>query len=434
MHPLLKQFGNDTNGSVVITLAFAIVVVLTSVGAAVDYTAAVNAKAELQIAADAAALGAISEMSPGVIAALEEADDDFASIAIPDSKNLFEAQIGVQLASRITNKKFNVTREGNEFYSEITYAAEIPTQFLHIVGFDKITVTGTARAKYAANRYLNFYMLLDNSPSMGLGATAADIQKLQQATFGRRHDGNCAFACHIEGSTDDYYTLAKNLGITTRVQMVAASASAVIDTARKTRRYPDQFGISVYSLGERAADAKLTRVARLSTDLDAVAEAANSIELMSIPSRAFQNWQTDLHSAIKKLGRTIIKKGGSGYNAADREQVLFMVTDGLEDVERGHCAKPLARPNRCQQPLDDKICKQLKKKGIRIAVLYTTYHQITVNSWYNNWIKPFHDEIGENLKNCASDGLFFEVSPGQGIQEAMNALYQKVVSKPRLTQ
>jgi hypothetical protein len=37
------------------------------------------------------------------------------------------------------------------------------------------------------------------------------------------------------------------------------------------------------------------------------------------------------------------------------------------------------------------------------------------------------------MEKCASPGLFFEVSPTQGIQEAMIALFKKVLGKARLT-
>jgi hypothetical protein len=37
------------------------------------------------------------------------------------------------------------------------------------------------------------------------------------------------------------------------------------------------------------------------------------------------------------------------------------------------------------------------------------------------------------MKACASEGLYFEVSPTQGIADAMTALFQKVVQQARLT-
>jgi hypothetical protein len=36
------------------------------------------------------------------------------------------------------------------------------------------------------------------------------------------------------------------------------------------------------------------------------------------------------------------------------------------------------------------------------------------------------------MQACASPGLYFEVSPSQGIAEAMQMLFQKAVGHPRL--
>jgi hypothetical protein len=37
------------------------------------------------------------------------------------------------------------------------------------------------------------------------------------------------------------------------------------------------------------------------------------------------------------------------------------------------------------------------------------------------------------MKACASPDLFFEVSPSEGISEAMTKLFNKIVNTPRLT-
>jgi hypothetical protein len=88
---------------------------------------------------------------------------------------------------------------------------------------------------------------------------------------------------------------------------------------------------------------------------------------------------------------------------------------------------------RCQQPLDTTACKAIKANGVSIAVLYTTYQPLDSNDWYNQYIKPFRSEIATNMQACASEGLYFEVSPSQGIEEAMNALFLKIINMPRLT-
>jgi hypothetical protein len=88
---------------------------------------------------------------------------------------------------------------------------------------------------------------------------------------------------------------------------------------------------------------------------------------------------------------------------------------------------------RCHSQLNPAFCQTIKDRGIKIAVLYTTYLPLPTNDHYNKWIAPWSTSISPTMEKCASPGLFFEVSPSQGISEAMNALFQKAVAQARLT-
>jgi hypothetical protein len=97
---------------------------------------------------------------------------------------------------------------------------------------------------------------------------------------------------------------------------------------------------------------------------------------------------------------------------------------------------------RCQEPINTALCTTIKNRGIKIAVLYTTYLQLPTNAWYMSWIDPFNQgpwgpspnsKIAQNMQSCASPGLYFEVSPTQGISDAMNALFQKAVADARIS-
>jgi hypothetical protein len=113
--------------------------------------------------------------------------------------------------------------------------------------------------------------------------------------------------------------------------------------------------------------------------------------------------------------------------------VLYFVSDGVGDFNNpSGCSQPTTS-GRCQEPIDTSFCKTIKDRGIKIAVLYTTYLPLPTNSWYNTWIKPFSAKIPTNMQTCASPGLYFEVSPSQGIAEAMNALFQRIVTKAYLS-
>jgi hypothetical protein len=161
------------------------------------------------------------------------------------------------------------------------------------------------------------------------------------------------------------------------------------------------------------------------------------MDLMTIPYQGYDNdQQTDFDKILTDLKKEV-GKGGEGLAASDRQKVVFFVSDGVNDSYKGNgCKKKTTNKTdegRCQQPLDFDTCEKIKKNGVRIAVLYTTYQPIPKNSWYTTWIKPFTGEINPAMKSCASEGLFFEVSPSQGIMEAMNALFLKVINLPKLT-
>jgi hypothetical protein len=75
-------------------------------------------------------------------------------------------------------------------------------------------------------------------------------------------------------------------------------------------------------------------------------------------------------------------------------------------------------------------------------VLYTTYLALPTNAWYVSLIDPFNQgpygpsvnsQIAASMQSCASPGYYFEVSPTDGISQAMTALFQKIVQEAHLT-
>lgn len=421
------------------TLALLMAPLVLAMGTAIDYGYAMSVRTEMQSAADIAAVQALSEQSAGVIAALTQSLSGKLELAETDAGHLFEANLQEKSKDYLDSKEINIVRTGNTFVSTVGFQATVPTSFLGMFGVRKIDVSGVAKATYVPAKYIDFHLMLDNSPSMGLGATTADIANLINATKNNAADASCAFACHVDdGKNNDYYSLAKKIGVTTRIEMVIKASQTMLETAVKTRRYSDQYRMALYSLGKKAKDAGLTKVADLSDELDKLEDEAGKIELMSIPSHKEPNMQTDLVGSLTELEK-IIGKAGTGQNSADRQKVLFLVSDGLEDTKRPTtCLKKVmtggTNEGRCQAPMNESICQTIRDNGVTIAVLYTTYQPIDNNGHYNKWIKPFRAEIPTRMKNCASEGLFFEVSPSQGIEEAMNALFLKVVNMPRLTQ
>jgi Flp pilus assembly protein TadG len=425
----LGSFCSDKRGNFGMTLALLTAPLCLAIGSSIDYGMALSLQTQLQQAADSAAVGSLAEQSVGVLSALQNGTSGQVVVAEGDARRLFLANLDPKYKTYISDVAVDIVRENNEFVSKVTYKAAFPTSFMMMFGINSVQVSGTAQGTFTPALYIDFYMMLDNSPSMGLGATTADIQKLEANT-----PDTCAFACHIEGSTSDYYSLAKSLNVTTRIQVVSQATKQMLATAESTRRYSDQYRAAVYSMGAKATNVALTSIASMSSNLTSVGNLAAKIDLMSIPYQGYDNdQQTDFDKMLQGL-KTDMGSGGTGINSSDRQKVLFLVTDGVNDSYKpSGCKKKTQGAGRCQSPVDTDVCTKIKDKNVRIAILYTTYLDIDNNGWYRTWIKPFRSEIGTQLEACATPGLYFEVSPSQGISEAMNALFMKVVKMPRLS-
>jgi hypothetical protein len=145
------------------------------------------------------------------------------------------------------------------------------------------------------------------------------------------------------------------------------------------------------------------------------------------------------YDAVLTAMNQLIPTPGTGLGSSPPQKVLFFVSDGVADEpDPGSCSQPLTG-NRWQEPVNLALCTAIKNRGIKIAVLYTRYLQLPFsgsgsNSWFNTWILPFWSNISPTMQSCASPGLFFEVSPTQGISQAMSALFQKVVATVHLAQ
>nr|WP_233123569.1 Tad domain-containing protein [Agrobacterium vaccinii] len=409
-----------------------IVPIFGSAGVALDISQAMAVKTDLQQAADAAVLSSVAKMSTYVEAARKMSGDGKISVPNGEALEFFTSDAVGREDFKVENVSLSVEKVGNVVQAAVTFQATVNTSLTKILGKQFVTVAGRATAKYETETYSDFYLLLDNTPSMGVGATPADVAKLVANTSDK-----CAFACHIvkDGVADQnsYYFKAKSLGVTTRINVVAQATASLMDTAVATRKAVNQYRMAVYTFGEKAEDTKLLEVSALSADLATTKKKASDIDLMSIPMQGFNNDQmTDFDRALTQIS-TKMSTAGDGTSSANPDKVVFFVSDGVGDSYKpSGCTKKLTG-GRCQEPIDTKLCTALKDKGYRIAVLYTTYLPLPTNDWYNKWISPFQSQIGTKMEECATPGLYFEVSPTQGITDAMAALFKRVITSPRLT-
>jgi Flp pilus assembly protein TadG len=456
----MRRFFRNGDGSTSMIFGLSLIPIIFMVGLGIDFTAAAQKHLKLDAAADAAALAAVAPSN------MTQTTDQAQAAAI----NIFMAQ-----ASMISNVSYsaptvNIVQNGLTRTVTVTYTAYSINTFPNVLGLlthssqTQWLVNGASTATSTTAPNINFYMLLDNSPSMAIAATTAGINTMVANTTSQ---GGCAFACHQSKPSadnlgnpngEDNYTLAKNLGVVTRIQNLASATAQLMNTASEMMSEnnatcpngPGCYEMAIFTFNVKGSGRNCSNTSiqviyapscAPSSNLGAAQTAAAGIDVLEVCSNNFlscsnNNSDTDtaFEAAMNAVGN-IMPDPGRGTSGSSPQEVLFLVTDGVDDeVNAASCSKPLSGGSRCQQPFDTSVCTTLKNRGIRIAVLYTEYLPLPTNVWYNSWIKPFQDDIAPNMQSCASSGLYFKVTTDDDIAAAMQKLFQQAVASARLSQ
>jgi hypothetical protein len=398
-----RRFLLDRSATVAAAFAFAMVPALYLTGVGIDYAKAAQRRQQLNAIADSAVLAAVTPamMAQGDAQSIQAAQSMFNSqaAAIP-GLNYDPANLSV-----------TVQDAGLRRTVAVSYKAGSQTLFAGVLGQTEIPLTGLAQATTTVPPNIDFYLLLDNSPSMAVAATTADINTMVSHT-----PDKCAFACHeSDTSPNDYYGLARKLGVTLRIDNLRVATQNLMSLAQSTQNAIN----ATYRTAIYTFNYGFDTIATLTSNLNYAKTQAGNIAIYEVPK---QNWNNDeitnYDNAMSSIN-AVMPNPGTGIANDKPQEVLFFVTDGVEDEN--------VNGKRQQSLMDPGWCTIIKNRGIRIAVLYTTYLPLPTNSWYNTYIAPFQAQIGPTLKSCASPGLYFEVSTNQDISAALNALFENAV-------
>jgi Flp pilus assembly protein TadG len=454
-------------GQVAIIFAFAVVMLFIAVGMGIDLWQAYAVKARLQSAVDAAAL----------------------AIASTDRTLFTTAQLQARVESYVTanypasslgtpgTPKMGPTLDCDEGaiinVVNVCDTASVPTTFMRIIGVNTLSVSTVGQAK-AAWPYIDFYLLLDSSPSMAIAATQAGIntmvantqQQCDAAPAGGATCG-CGFACHetrpdldshcsatscglaglanknllgVIDNTIDNFQLSKNLGVTLRIDNLRIAAADLMTTAQTTETtngIVNEYRMAIYTF-----DVAFNTIQTLTSNLATAATAAANIQLLTmynnnhlVAGDSNLDADTNYTNAMTQINAIMPNPGHGTQSPGDTpKEVLFFVTDGLQDEKVASCT-PVAGSVTCSNsnkrkyaPMDPTLCTTIKNRGILIAVLYTEYLPLPTNGWYNTYVKPFQtpvssDKIATAMESCASPGLYTEVLTGGDISAALKQLF-----------
>jgi len=461
---IVHRFARDRKANVAIIFALMLVPIIFLLGMALDYTLALRKQEQLNAAADAAAIAAVRP------AMLTQTDD---SIVQATAAAVFAAKANLPGLSTVPTPTINVT--GLSRTITVAYTAQSINNFPGVLGKDTWQISGSATAKASSAPNMNFYLLLDDSPSMALAATQTDITNMIAATKNQpSYAANCAFACHEanpnnkapSSSNKDNLTVARANNITLRIDLVQNAVTQLLvgpwncpqsGTTGGVMQCMSAINNTTYKAAIYTFDYNLNTIQTLTTPSTAGTKISN-ISLLTVDHQNCPvvdskgactyttDFGTDISGGLTGVNNLMPAPGtGTNQQGDTPQEVIFLVTDGVDDKlipkTGGSCdpnatyALPTANSTtlRCQQPLDTTVCTTIKNRGIRIAILYTEYLQLA-DSWYQSRISQFNNPssstgtIATRLQSCASPGLFADVQNGGDISTALTNLFIKVAS------
>ncbi len=465
--PSPTRFLANRRGNVAMMYALILPVLMFGTGFAIDYTHAKQVQTKLDAAADAAVLAALT---PSMMQQSNAAAQTAAT-------NLFNAIANTQtsLVATDTNVTVTVTNPNNNTLQRtvtVGYTAANQNIFSGVLGASALSIAGSSTANASIAPNINFYLLLDNSPSMALPATSTGITDMESLT---PQQGACAFACHqastgngdtqgnpcLKGSTYstptvassgtpnaycsasqgtqiDDYALARHNSIPLRLDEISTGVGDLMSGAYNAQQTatgtPPIYQFAAYEMdsswqiGMSSSNNYNLLMAMTTNYVSGWSSAAPNFGVMEYYANNEEcgnaactsnggggDYATNYENGLGAIN-TVMPKPGNGTNVSGDtpQEVLFIVTDGVADELSPPSCSETETSSRCQEPINTALCTTIKNRGVRIAILYTDYLPVTSNTWYEDWIEPFNtnpptnSQISTNLQACASPGLFYD--------------------------
>jgi Flp pilus assembly protein TadG len=196
---LIGHFRKDRRGNIAVIFTLAMIPLVSALGSAVDYSMATRMKAKLQSAADAASVSSIAQNSAGYLAATQMTSDGTIAAGVTDANAVFDGNMSTITGFQNLTRTSTVTKTGVNLKSNVTFSAQVPTTFMRVIGMQALTVTGSSSSAAKLPPYLDFYLTLDVSGSMGLPVSINEAKRMQTVNPDNfiQYPTGCTLACHF---------------------------------------------------------------------------------------------------------------------------------------------------------------------------------------------------------------------------------------------
>jgi len=474
------RFAKDQKGGVAIVMGLAVIPLVLASGLAADYAILQTAKSRLDASADAAALAAI-KTAQNTIAQLSQTNPNPKPQAIADARSQaeksFYAQAGKRASDLLGKPAISVNIIGQNVTASVAYNAAMPSNFGKIAGIKLMNYNGGAGAQLTMAKFLDFYLLIDVSGSMGLPSTPAGEAALAASNPDdlTSYPTGCRFACHFPWAQGYNVSRAKNIQL--RIDAVGAAVAQLMKTANDTATLPKQYRVGVYPFVTHAnAFVDLTddlrgdhysvetainyNAATGTTDFGKLLDAgddkvfarnlnANYKANPGIPADTtpLGAGGTHIENIFNEINAKILSVG-DGSGAKQSQPFVFFVSDGMQNSQ-SFVTSTGAWPGVTPYPtppgqtvsiraMDPTLCSVLKARGITVSVLEIPYPTFAAPKTFAASQEFKANDAVPNLPTamqaCASPGFYRQANSPADIAAAMQDMFAQAVQSARLTQ
>lgn len=415
----LSKFSNNSKGNIVISAAIVMPVTILMVGGAIDYSIMYTNQMNLERAADAAVATSVSDIRKNI------ADiniNEIEELMKKNTQQIFTAEKKIMGNNINVDFKVEAKYEDQILEATIEYEYHQPTTFLKLAGMEKVTANGIAQAKSSLGSHTDFNIMVNVSNSMGVGASQKDIDYML-ANY-KYQNKSCAFACHTTINE------VRKLPVTIRLDAATKAIETAIDSV-KYDKHPDsviRFGLYTYST-------YLTEVFNVDNINSSNTTWVSDMVSQNVRLSTEDNSRMD--NATKELAN-YINESGDGLSEKQSKKYALIITDGVQWIRPRYPEYDKSVPGaanrwwaRAQIP-NPKACDDLKKKGVEVYFIYTTYIPIYNGSGTDSIGREITANVlpinKKSMKSCASsEDNFFEAKDEKALNEAVEKIFKDVV-------
>ena len=460
----LRAFRKGGSGNVSIVFALSLVPMIGLVGLGIDYGMALSTKAKLDNAADAAALSAVATAKAYV--ANHQNEPNLSANAVAAGKDramrAFTVNAGPLPFANTPTPIINLTSSGQTFSSSVSYQTSSRNNFGQIFNQSSTAVGGSSAASADIPSYLDFYLLIDVSGSMGLPSTSQG-----QALLANKN-GGCQFACHFPPSPygGNGFSIATANKIQLRSGAVNTAVCGLLALAG-TPSVPNQYRVGLYpfinmmatlspltsnmDLLNIAADCSSTPPMEFTNLLDT---GATALAVNNDPRTGTGNGGTHFETLFPAV-KSIVSSFGTGASASQPKPFIFLITDGMANWQYfaavqggtyyfpGNVQAPQWKSYPASnwiggsnpQTINPTVCQSLKDAGATISILYIPYTTLVdngQNSGETNQVNGLIPKLPTTLTKCASDGFFTTANTPDDINTALAKMFAQAIQVTHL--